>query len=123
MTHIANRIFCAAGGLLGACGIAAYAAAAHITQGYYSVLAPILLGNGAVLVALGLSSKQCMVIWIAGFLITFGAILFSSDLICAQIMQFHLFRYAAPLGGIMIILGWLVFTMTAFLPNPAKYNQ
>lgn len=116
MCYLPNRIFCALGGLLGAGGIAAYAAASHLTGSHYSALAPILLGNASLLVMLGLSKIQCVIAWMAGLLISLGAVLFGSDLMLFQSAERHLFPYAAPLGGITIILGWLTFIIIAFLP-------
>lgn len=122
MCHLANRVFCAVGGLLGATGIAAYVAATHIGNDYYAELAPILLGNAPILVILGFSKIRCIIAWIGGLLISLGAILFALDLPIIQTKGFHLFSYAAPLGGIMIILGWLVFTIMAFLPAGENYQ-
>lgn len=113
--HYANRIFCFLGGLFGAMGIAAYAASAHVSQSYYGIMAPILLGHGVLLVAVAFANKKSLFVSLSGALIILGVIFFVGDLLFRQILGGWLFVYAAPIGGMTLILGWLFFCVMAFL--------
>ena len=123
MVRVSNRIFCFAGGLFGAAGIASYAAAAHISQSNYGAMAPILLGHGALLVALALADKRSIFTKLSGAMITLGVALFVGDLFFRQTLGSRLFSYAAPIGGMTMIFGWLFFCLMAFLPNPPRDGQ
>ena len=113
MSDLNKRILCGFSGLYGAGGIAAYAAASHI-GGYYEAVAPVLLGNAAAL--LGLSVATNIVMRLSGFFIIIGVALFASDIMCREFAETRLFPYAAPLGGTINILGWLLLIIASFLP-------
>lgn len=117
MSNSASRIFSLIGGLFGAAGVIFYAAAAHLPDGYYASLAPILLGHATLLVMLGIIKTESMFPRIAGVLIVLGVLLFSSDLIIRQTTGYRIFPYAAPIGGTTIILGWLIIAIPAFMPS------
>lgn len=116
MLKITDRLFCGFGGVFGAAGIASFAAASHF-GGYYGAIAPILLSNGCVLIALSLSTKTNFIMQLGGILIILGVTLFAGDILLQQMNSSRLFPFAAPLGGIMNILGWLLFFVRAFIPN------
>jgi len=107
-----NRIFVFIAGLFGALGVAAYAAAAHI-GGYYTAIAPILFGNGVALLVLSFSSNK-MIFKIASLLLTIGVLLFAGDVFFKQITLHHLFPFAAPSGGVILIMAWLLIAFSAF---------
>lgn len=107
------RFFAAAGGLFGAAGIASFAAARHM-GGFYGDFAPILLGNAPLFIALALSKTQACLPRLAGLLVFLGALLFTLALLSLQYLGRHPFPYAAPLGGMMMIAGWLLFIPSAF---------
>lgn len=107
------RFFCIIGGLYGAGGIAAFAASKHI-GGFYADFAPILLGNAPALLVLGLGKTEACLPRLAGLLIAAGAALFTLALLWLQYRGHHPFPYAAPIGGFMMILGWLLFIPCAF---------
>lgn len=125
MKRVSNRVFCFTGGLFGAGGIASYAAAAHIhvSQNNYGAIAPILLGHGILLVALALADKRSMFTRLSGALIMIGALLFVGDLLFSQTWGIRLFSYAAPIGGMTMIFGWLFFCLMAFLSAPAPEER
>ncbi|UXN05620.1 MULTISPECIES: DUF423 domain-containing protein [unclassified Bartonella] len=123
MVRISNRIFCFAGGVFGAAGMASYAAASHVSQSNYGTIAPILLGHGILLVALALADKRSMFTRLSGALIVLGVTLFVGDLLFRQTWGIRLFSYAAPIGGMTMIFGWLFFCLMAFLPGPAKESS
>jgi len=107
------RCFCVMGGLFGAAAIAAFAADTHI-GGYFGKFAPLLLGNGAAFLAIGLSGTQLFLPRLAGFIIFIGNILFAATLLSLQYCGKTPFLMAAPIGGGMMIFGWLLFIPSAF---------
>lgn len=115
MSGLNQRIFGGFAGLYGACGIAAYAAASHI-GGLYEAVAPILLGNAAALLALSIATKTNIIMRLSGALIIIGVALFAADIMVRELTQGRLFPYAAPLGGTINILGWLLLIIANFLP-------
>lgn len=115
MTRLSQRICCAFSGLFGAGGIAAYAAASHI-GGYYTAVAPVLLGNAAALFGFFIATKTNIVMRLSGVLIISGVLLFAADIMTRELWSDRLFPYAAPLGGTINILGWLLLFIAAFLP-------
>jgi len=108
-----RRFFCVIGGACGAAGIAAFAAGKHI-GGFYSDFAPILLGNAPLFMAIAFSRAPARLPRLAGLLVFLGALLFTVSLLALQYSGHHLFPYSAPLGGIMMIIGWLLFIPAAF---------
>lgn len=115
MSDFNKRILSAFSGLYGAAGIAAYAAASHI-GGYYDAIAPVLLGNAAALLGLSVATKTNIVMRLSGVFIIIGVGLFAADIMCRELVETRLFPYAAPLGGTINIIGWLLLVISAFLP-------
>jgi uncharacterized membrane protein YgdD (TMEM256/DUF423 family) len=100
-------------GLLGACGVAAAAAAAHLpgAENLRSV-ALILLVHAAALLALTAHARENPSgarLWLAAALaLALGAALFSADVALLTLRGARLFPFAAPIGGTTMILGWLI---------------
>lgn len=107
-----NRCFLFVAGLFGALGVAAYAAAAHI-GGYYTAIAPILFGNGVALLFLAYNFDKT-IFKIAGLLLVIGVLLFAGDVFFKQITLHHLFPFAAPAGGVILIIAWLLMAGASF---------
>jgi uncharacterized membrane protein YgdD (TMEM256/DUF423 family) len=100
-------------GLLGACGVAAAAAAAHLPGGEnLRSVALILLVHAAALPGLTARAREGSAgarLWLAAALaIALGAALFSADVARLTLRGARLFPFAAPLGGTAMILGWLI---------------
>lgn len=99
-------------GLLGACGVAAAAAAVHLpgAENLRSV-ALILLVHAAALLGLTARAREGSPgarLWLASALaIASGATLFSADVTLLTLRGARLFPMAAPSGGTTMILGWL----------------
>jgi uncharacterized membrane protein YgdD (TMEM256/DUF423 family) len=118
------RAIVAAAGLMGAAGVILAAAAAHTPGGAVllsassmllfhapsAVLAVLLADREIVHPRLGLAAG-------CGFLV--GATLFGADLTVLQFFGHRLFPMAAPSGGTLMILSWLLLAVAAVWPRPA----
>jgi uncharacterized membrane protein YgdD (TMEM256/DUF423 family) len=109
-----SRILTIFGGLMGACAIALSAYAAHMDPSSNLVTASQYLIIHAVAVAsLSLTTPRRMVLG-ATSLLVLGALLFCGDLTLRVLAGRALFHMAAPLGGIVLIIGWLTVALSAF---------
>ena len=110
-----NRVFAGLGGLFGAAGIAAYAAAAHSAEGHMATIAPILFIHAPAFLALSILAKVSRPAYFGAWLLVFGLLFFIGDLSLAGRQPVdRLFPFAAPLGGSLLIFGWIVVAATAF---------
>jgi uncharacterized membrane protein YgdD (TMEM256/DUF423 family) len=103
---------------MGAAGISLAAAAAHAVPGAgLDAAASMLLFHAvaalgaAALAHQGLLRRPLGLAVIAAWVI--GAALFSGDIALRAFVGHRLFPMAAPTGGIMLILGWLVLAVAA----------
>jgi uncharacterized membrane protein YgdD (TMEM256/DUF423 family) len=113
-TNVAfSALLAAFAGLMGAGGVAAAAASAHMPGGAsLSSVALVLLAHAAAILALtprcretGLAAR----LWLAsGLVLALGAALFSADIALLTLRGARLFPMAAPTGGIAMIVGWLI---------------
>lgn len=111
-------------GLMGAAGVALAAASAHqpdatrlasassmlLFHASAVIGAALLTGHGIALRGLGLT---------ATFGFVAGAALFAGDLVLRQYAGHGLFTMAAPTGGTLLILSWLVLALAALWPRRA----
>lgn len=102
-----------AGGLCGAAGVALSAAAAHLGGAFTATVASFLLAHAAVLLAVGLVGGN-RILRIGGFVLLAGLVLFCGDLLARDFLGGRLLPFAAPVGGTLLILGWLVVAASAF---------
>jgi uncharacterized membrane protein YgdD (TMEM256/DUF423 family) len=114
----------ACAGLFGACGVASAAAAAHLPGGErLNAVALILLAHAAALLAITPRAKAGEAsarLWLASAVaLAVGAALFSSDVALLTLRGARLFPMAAPTGGTILILGWLV----AFFAGIAELSR
>lgn len=118
MTTGWERLFAALGALSGAGGVALAAAAAHVagpgsldTAARFLLLhAPALLALAALLRA-GLVGRRLGIA--SGILIASGLVLFCGDLSLRALLGVAPVRMAAPAGGALLILGWLLLAPAA----------
>jgi uncharacterized membrane protein YgdD (TMEM256/DUF423 family) len=111
-------LFLIIAGVFGAAGIALAAAGAHTapSAGLDSA-ANILLFHalailgGTALLLQGMLSRQLALIALAAWAL--GTILFSADVALRAFVGHRLFPMAAPTGGIILILAWLVLAAAA----------
>jgi uncharacterized membrane protein YgdD (TMEM256/DUF423 family) len=105
-------------GLMGAGGVALAAADAHTAPGAglagaaYMLLfhAAALLG-GAALHAQGVLSRPLLFVVLSAWIV--GAALFSGDVALRAFAGHRLFPFAAPTGGMVLIVAWVVFAAAA----------
>ncbi|MEO9297632.1 DUF423 domain-containing protein [Devosia alba] len=105
------RILILAAGLAGMSGVMAAAASSHGGESRnLAALAAICLAHGPVLLALGLLGRGKL-LQIAGLILAGGTLVFAADLGVREWMGQGLFPGAAPLGGGVMILGWLTIAV------------
>ncbi|RAI44846.1 DUF423 domain-containing protein [Rhodoplanes roseus] len=111
-------LFVLIAGLMGAAGVALAAAAAHAAPGVgLDSAAQILLVHavavvaGAAAVSAGLAWRPLALVALAGFVL--GTLLFSGDVTLRAFAGHRIFPMAAPTGGSILILSWLVLGVAA----------
>lgn len=117
MTHERLRAFILLlGGLLGASGVMLAAAATHTGETYMLGNASAMaLAHAPVLVALHVGADRIRTAIPAALILGLGTAVFVGDLVTRHFSGHSLFPYAAPLGGLGMIAGWLVLCAGAFL--------
>ncbi|EAQ33934.1 hypothetical protein NB311A_02722 [Nitrobacter sp. Nb-311A] len=123
MTQVGSfRVVVFAAGLMGAAGVILAAVAAHKAGGTLLPAASsmLLFHAPAALLATLLADRQIvrsrLGLAAAGSFVA-GATLFSTDLTMLQFLEHRLFPMAAPTGGTLMILGWLVLAVAAVWPR------
>jgi uncharacterized membrane protein YgdD (TMEM256/DUF423 family) len=102
-------LFC--GGLAGALGVAA-SAAAHAGGPNLGSVAVILMAHAPALLALALMRRTFATT--GSYVILTGVLLFCGDLVARDLIGQRLFPLAAPAGGVLMISGWLLVAVSAF---------
>lgn len=107
----ASSVFVSTGGLLGLLGVAVSAASTHVGGGMLGQTAgTFLLLHAAVVLALAAlirSLTRPAVLVVAASVLTLGVIVFSGDLALAGFLDWRPFPPAAPIGGGLMVIGWL----------------
>lgn len=107
-----------AAGLIGAAGMVAAAAASHgADPRLLGAAAAICLANAPALLALGIAGRRLTLGALSAALLTLGTIVFSGDLGLRAHSGTRLFPMAAPIGGTLMIIAWLVVAVSAVLPS------
>jgi uncharacterized membrane protein YgdD (TMEM256/DUF423 family) len=114
-----DRILIAAAGLCGAGGVALSAAAAHIGETHLGTAASFLLAHAPAILAIGLIGRS-RILRFAGFVLLIGVVLFSADLTSLDLLGKRPFPYAAPIGGTLTIIGWLIVAASALSGTKRK---
>jgi uncharacterized membrane protein YgdD (TMEM256/DUF423 family) len=116
------RLLVMIAGLMGACGVALAAAAAHGADA--ARLAPassMLLFHASAVLAAALLCESGTIHPIPGLAAAFGlvlgTILFAGDLTLRHFAGHGLFPMAAPSGGSLLILSWLLLAASAVWPG------
>jgi uncharacterized membrane protein YgdD (TMEM256/DUF423 family) len=105
--------------LSGLLGVGLSAAAAHIAGGNLTTAAQFLLFHAPALLALTAlvtaGALHPLLAQIAGHVLVLRLILFCGDLSRRAFSGVALFPRAAPTGGILLMLGWLLVGISALL--------
>lgn len=107
-------------GLMGASGVALAAAASHGGDTHFLGSASTMcLAHAPVLIGLYLGYRQFRTATLAAIVLGLGTIVFAGDLVCRHYTGDRLFPFAAPLGGTLMLLGWLIVAAgAAFRTRP-----
>ena len=113
-----SRILVLAAGLVGAAGVALSAAAAHRGGAFTGTAANFLLMHASVFLAIGLAGgNRCLSI--ASLVLLAGLLLFCGDLLARDFLGSRLFPMSAPIGGTLLIAGWVAIAVSAlWRPRP-----
>lgn len=117
--NLFRRLIVLLAGLMGAAGVAAAAAGAHMnadpnltTAAYF-----LMLGAAGAIAVVALAAARGPRFGIADAgagLVMLGALLFGSALALRALWNIVIFPMAAPTGGTMLIVGWVVVGLAAF---------
>lgn len=104
-------------GLIGAFGVGFSALAAHGGDTrLYGAAALICLTQAPALLGLFIGWRMVRTAPVASLLITVGCVLFAGDVSILAKFGHGLFPMAAPIGGTMMILGWVAVAAAALFP-------
>ena len=117
MTVSPNRPLLIAAGLCGALGVALSAVAAHrADMPNLGTAANMLLFHAPAFLALSVLTEN----WVrraASFVLFAGLALFAGDLLTRAYFGTRLFPMAAPIGGVLLMSGWLGIAVSAFFKD------
>jgi uncharacterized membrane protein YgdD (TMEM256/DUF423 family) len=113
-----DQILIALAGLMGAAGIMLAAAGAHgkpgvglDSAGYLLLIHALGVLATVALARQGLIVRSLGLVTLCGFVI--GGALFAADVAARAYLGSRLFPFAAPLGGLVMIVSWLVLVAAA----------
>lgn len=109
-----GRILIFTGGLCGAAGVALSAAAAHLGGSFVGTAASFLLMHAPVFLAVGHVGAN-RILRSASLVLLVGLVLFCSDLLVRDFLGSRLFPMSAPIGGTLLIAGWLAVAASALM--------
>ena len=113
------RLLIVLAALSGLLGVGLSAAAAHVTGGNLATAAQFLLFHAPALLALvALTAAGLLhptLAQVAGYMMVLGLVLFCGDLSRRAFSGVPLAPMAAPTGGILLMLGWLLVGLSALL--------
>ncbi|WP_119943316.1 DUF423 domain-containing protein [Neorhizobium sp. NCHU2750] len=101
---------------MGLSGVALAAAASHGGDTHLLGNASTMcLAHAPVLLGLYLGHRAFRSATLAGLVLGLGTIIFAADLVSRHFSGDRLFPFAAPAGGMLMMLGWLIVAAGAFL--------
>jgi uncharacterized membrane protein YgdD (TMEM256/DUF423 family) len=105
-------------GLMGASGVALAAAASHGGDTHLlGAASTMCLAHAPVLLGLYLADRHFRTATPAALVLGVGTILFAADLLSRHYLVDRVFPFAAPAGGMLMILGWVLVAAGAILPQ------
>ncbi|MEE4012179.1 DUF423 domain-containing protein [Roseibium sp. FZY0029] len=108
-------------GIIGAGGVVSLALSAHANaSNLIETAAQMLLFHAPVILGIGLLGQVRRVPLLPAVLVLLaaGLTLFCGDLLMRAFLERRLFPMSAPIGGMMVILGWLVLALCALRVRP-----
>ena len=113
-----SRLLIGLAAIMGACGVMLAAAAAHLADASRlgAASSMLLFHATAILGAVALAERgliHARLGLLAGFGFVVASALFAGDLTLRQYAGHSLFPFAAPTGGTLLILSWLVLAVAA----------
>lgn len=115
------RICLVISGLTGAIGIISLALAAHAGDSTtLGTAARMLMFHAPVFLAIGIlaQSRKVLLLPFTALCLTCGLVLFCGDLFSRTFLESRLFPMAAPIGGMLLIVGWIALALGAFRVTP-----
>lgn len=120
---MAERLLLILGAIAGFAGVMAAAAASHVGGGdnlrasaqFLLFHAPLLAAAPAIVRSGAVRRGPAL---LALMLVALGVALFSGQLALRALADASLFAMAAPTGGTLLMLGWLLLGLSALLPAP-----
>lgn len=112
-----NKSLLALAGLGGAVGVGLAAAGTHTGQAELGIAANFLLFHAAALIGIALLRAN-RIATAAGWVMVAGLILFAGDLVALSTRSASPVPLAAPIGGSLLILGWLLLALSPFVGRP-----
>lgn len=113
----AARLHLLLAGLMGAAGVALLAAGSHLAGGQATLAGQMLLFHAGAVLAATTARKAGLLhqaVARAGVSVLMaGVVIFASDMALRAVLETKLFAMAAPLGGSLAILGWLLLAVSA----------
>jgi uncharacterized membrane protein YgdD (TMEM256/DUF423 family) len=113
-----SQILIALAGLMGAAGIMLTAAGAHgkpgvglDSAGYLLLIHAVAVIAGTIAARQGIVLRPLGIVVACGFII--GSSLFAADVAARAYLGGRLFPFAAPTGGMIMIVSWLVLIAAA----------
>ena len=115
-----ERVLVALGALAGVLGVALSAAASHMTgNASLQIAAQFLLFHAPALLVLAALVSQggvnARLGRLSGFLMALGLVLFCGDLSRRALSGVALAPMAAPTGGVLLMIGWALAGISAFV--------
>ena len=114
-----DQILIALAGLMGAAGVILTAAGAHgkpgsglDSAGYLLLIHACAALAGVAAARQGIVLRPLAILTTCGFVL--GAALFAADVAARAYLGHRLFPFAAPSGGIVLIVSWLSLIVAAF---------
>lgn len=109
-------------GLLGATGIGLQRQPTTSMAGF-SAAATVCLANAPALIGLYAVRPSLRLAPLAALVIACGALLFTADMLLRHFYGMRVFAMAAPTGGMLQIVGWLIVAVSALLPKPTAWTR
>ena len=110
------RLLIVAAGLYGALGVALSAMEAHGGGAFTGTAASFLLMHAPELLVIGLAGGN-RILRAGGMTLLVGLIVFSGDLLARDLLGSRVFPLAAPVGGTLLMAGWLAIAASALMPQ------